>query len=82
MTKKPVVRVDRVLRKTPGPERDEVTGEWRKLHNNELHEYHSSPKIIQIIKSGKIKWTRCVTTRKGESFLTEFWWGILGKEPV
>jgi hypothetical protein len=41
----------RVLRRIFGPKRDEVTGEWRKLHNEELHDLYSSPSIIRIIKS-------------------------------
>jgi hypothetical protein len=39
-----------------GPKRDEVTGEWRKLHNGELHNLYSSPDIIRQIKSRKIRW--------------------------
>jgi hypothetical protein len=41
---------NRVLRRVFGPKRDEVTGEWGKLHNEELHELYSSPSIIRIIK--------------------------------
>jgi hypothetical protein len=39
-----------------GPKRDEVTGEWRKFHNEELHDLYSSPSIIRIIKSRRIRW--------------------------
>jgi hypothetical protein len=42
---------NRVLRRIFGPKRDEVTGEWRKLHNEELRNLYSSPSIIRIIKS-------------------------------
>jgi hypothetical protein len=42
---------NRVLRRIYGPKRDEVTGGWRKLHNEELHNLYSSPNIIRIIKS-------------------------------
>jgi hypothetical protein len=38
-----------VLRRIFGPKRDEVTGEWRKLHNKELHDLYSSPSIIRIM---------------------------------
>jgi hypothetical protein len=41
---------NRVLRRVFGPKRDEVTGEWRKLHKEELHDLYSSPSIIRIIK--------------------------------
>jgi hypothetical protein len=42
---------NRVLRRIFGPKREEVTGDWRKLHNEELHNLYSSPNIIRIIKS-------------------------------
>jgi hypothetical protein len=41
---------NRVLRRIFGPKRDEVTGEWRKLHNEELHNLYSSPEIIRQVK--------------------------------
>jgi hypothetical protein len=47
---------NRVLRRIFGPKRDEVTGEWRKLHNRELHDLYSSPSIIRIIKSRRMRW--------------------------
>jgi hypothetical protein len=46
---------DRVLRRITGPKRDEVTGEWRKLHNKELHDLYSSPSIIRMIKSRRMR---------------------------
>jgi hypothetical protein len=45
-----------VLRRIFGPKRDEVTGGWRKLHNEELHNLYSSPSIIRIIKSKRMRW--------------------------
>jgi hypothetical protein len=47
---------NRLLRRIFGPKRDEVTGEWRKLHNEELHNLYSSPDIIRQIKSGRMRW--------------------------
>jgi hypothetical protein len=47
---------NRVLRGIFGPKRDEVTGEWRKLHNGELHDLYSSPDIIRQIKSRRMRW--------------------------
>jgi hypothetical protein len=46
----------RVLRGIFGPKRDEVTGGWRKLHNEDLHNLYCSPSIIRIIKSRRMRW--------------------------
>jgi hypothetical protein len=54
------VSENRVLRKIFGPKRDEVTGGWRKLHNEELHNLYSSPNIIRMIKSRRMRWARYV----------------------
>jgi hypothetical protein len=56
---------NRVLRRIFGPKRDEVTGEWRKLHNEELRDLYSSPCIIRIIKSRRTRWAGN-GARKGE----------------
>jgi hypothetical protein len=55
---------NRVLRRIFGPKRDEVTGEWRKLHYEELRDLYSSPSIIRIIKSRRMRWASYVA-RKG-----------------
>jgi hypothetical protein len=47
---------NRVLRRIFGPKRDGVMGGWRKLHNEELHNLYSSPSIIRIIKSRRMRW--------------------------
>jgi hypothetical protein len=47
---------NRVLRIIFGPKRDEVTGEWRKLHNKELHDLYSSTNIVRVIKSIRMRW--------------------------
>jgi hypothetical protein len=46
---------NRVLRRIFGPEREE-DGSWRKLHNDELHDLYSSPNIVRVIKSRKMRW--------------------------
>jgi hypothetical protein len=56
---------NRVLRRISGPKRDEVTGEWRKLHNEELHNLYSSPDIIRQAKSRRMRWAGHVA-RMGE----------------
>jgi hypothetical protein len=50
------VSENRVLRRIFGLKKDEVTGEWRKLHNKELRNLYSSPSIIRIIKSRRMRW--------------------------
>jgi hypothetical protein len=47
---------NRMLRRVFGPKRDEVTGEWRKLHNKELHDLYSLPNIVRVVKSRRMRW--------------------------
>jgi hypothetical protein len=56
---------NRVLWRIFGPKRDEVTGEWRRLHNKELYALYSSPIIIRVIKSRRLRWVGHVA-RMGE----------------
>jgi hypothetical protein len=57
---------NRVLRRIFGPKRDEVTGDWRRLHNKELYALYSSPNIIRVMKSRRLRWAGHVA-RMGES---------------
>ena len=59
-----------------GSKRVEVTGEWRKLHNEELSDLYCSPNIIWVIKSRGMRWEGHVACRGGE-VCTGFWWGNL-----
>jgi hypothetical protein len=54
-----------VLRRVFGPKRNEVTGEWRKLHNEELKDLYSLSNIVWVVKSGQMRWAWNVT-RMGE----------------
>jgi len=56
---------NRVLRRVFGPKREEVTGEWRKLHNDELKDLYSLPNIVRVVKSRRIRWAGHVA-RMGE----------------
>ena len=56
---------NRVLRKVFGPKRDAVTGEWRKLHNEELKDLYSLPNIVRVVKSRRMRWAGHVA-RMGE----------------
>ena len=68
MTEKRRLRVfeNRVLRIIFGPKKDEVTGELRKLHNEELNDLYSSPNFIRVIQSRRIKWAGPVARMGGE----------------
>ena len=54
-----------VLRRIFGPRRDEVTGEWRRLHNEELTDLYCSPNIVRVIKWSRMRWAGLVA-RMGE----------------
>ena len=56
---------NRVLRRVFGPKRDEVTGEWRKLHNERLRDQYSLPNIVRVVKSRRMRWAGHVA-RMGE----------------
>jgi hypothetical protein len=68
----------RLLRRIFGPKRDEVTGEWRKLDNEDINDLYCSPNIVQVFISRRMRWAGDVACmiERGEVH-TEFWWGNL-----
>jgi hypothetical protein len=68
---------NRVLRRIFGPKRDEATGEWRRLYNEELDDPYSSPNIIRVIKSRRMRWAGHVAVWGKREVHTGFWWGDL-----
>ena len=58
---------NRVFRGLFRPKRGEVTGEWRKLHNEELNDLYSSPSIVRVVKSRRLRWGLCGAFGGGES---------------
>jgi hypothetical protein len=65
---------NRVLRRIFGPKRDEVTGEWRKLHNEELNDLCSSPSIIWVIKTRRMTWPGHADVWWRREVYAGFWW--------
>jgi hypothetical protein len=66
--------VNGVLRRILGPKRDEVTGSWRKLHNEELHNLYSSPSVIRMIKSKSMKWVGRIARMGRREMHIGYWW--------
>jgi hypothetical protein len=74
---------NRVLRRIFGPKRDEVTGEWRKLHNEVLYSLYSPPDIIRQVKSRKMRWAGHVAHMEEERKVYKVWVGKPeGKRPL
>jgi hypothetical protein len=65
---------NRVLRGIFGPKRDDVTGDWRKLHNEELHKLYSSSNIIRMVKSRRIRWAGQVARTGEKRMYIGYWW--------
>jgi hypothetical protein len=65
---------NRVLRKIFGSKKDEVTGDWRKLHNEELHNLYSLPNIIRMIKSRRMRWAGHVARMGRSRIHIGYWW--------
>jgi hypothetical protein len=72
---------NRVLRRIFGPNKDEVRGELRKLHNGVLHNLYSSPDIRQI-KSRRMRWGRYVARMEEGKKSIGFWWESPRKEAI
>jgi len=70
-----------VLRRKFGYKRDEVTGEWRELHNEEFNDPYCSPNIIRMIKSRRIRWAGHVARIGRREVYTGFWWGVRERRP-
>ena len=66
---------NRVLRRIFGLRRDEVKGEWRRLHNEELNDLYSSPNIVRVIKSRRVRWAGHVARMGDERGCIGSWWG-------
>jgi hypothetical protein len=66
---------NRVLRRIFGARRDEVRGEWRKLHIEEFNDLYSSPNIVWVIKYKKMRWVGHVARMGRGEVHTGFWWG-------
>jgi len=64
-----------VLRRIFGPRRDEVMEEWRRLHNEELNDLHSSPNNVRVIKSRRMRWAEHVARMGEERGCIGSWWG-------
>ena len=71
------VSVNRVLRRVFGHKTDEVTGEWRKLRNEELSDLYYLPNIVRVIKSTRMRWAGHVAHMGRGEGCTGFWWGNL-----
>jgi hypothetical protein len=65
---------NRVLRRIFGPKREEVAEEWRKLHNEELHDLYSSPSIIRIIKARRMRWAGMYHEWDKRGTRIGWWW--------
>ena len=64
-----------VLRRIFGPRRDEVTGDWRRIHNEELNDLYSSPNIVRVIKSRRMRWAGHVARMGEEGVYRGSCWG-------
>jgi len=71
-----------VLRRVFGPKRDEVTGEWRKLRNEELSDLYSLRNIVRVVKSRRMRWAGHVARMGGRGVYMVLVWKPEGKRPL
>ena len=72
-----IVCIRWVLRRILEPKSDDITKEWRKLHNEELNDLYCSPNIVRVIKLKRMRWAGHVARMGRGGAYTEFWWGNL-----
>jgi hypothetical protein len=68
---------NRVLRRIFGPKRYKVTGEWRKLHNEELYDLYCTPNIFRVLESRTMRWAGDVACIREKRDVYMVWWGTL-----
>jgi hypothetical protein len=73
---------NRVMRRILGPKRYEVTGEWRKLHNKQVHDLYSSPSIIRIMKLRRMRWAGMEHEWGRREMCIGCWWESQSKRPL
>jgi hypothetical protein len=69
------VSENRMLRRIFGPRKDEMTGNWRKLHNEELHNLYYSPNLIRMMKSRRMRWVGHVARMGRREMHIGYLWG-------
>jgi len=77
--RKPRLFENMVLRRVFRPRRDEVTGEWRRMHSEELNDLYSSPNIVRVLKSRRMRWAGHVARTVEERGCIGSWWGNRGE---
>ena len=71
-----------VLRRIFGSRRDEITGEWRRLNNEVLNDFYSSPNVVRVVKSRRMRWAGHVARMGEERGVYRVWWGNRRETPL